>query len=440
MIKMKTRIVTGIFMLLGWTLSAQEETIDWGTDSLECRRNISLYNEPLKQGNYTEALKYWRKAMDVCPKYGSSLYINGIFLYNKMYDKTKDETRQDEIADTIIMLYEKKAEFFGTDNDWQGKYGSAVMDLKKDEYKKAFEILKPVIDEVENQKSYTVVYRFYLSLYYGFAKAKEKEEQDEFRTYLIDYYSIANERLDAVLKNGGNKKGVDQVRGVVEKYFLKAAKECSDVLPIIKKKTEALPEDKEAKVEEIKGMMDILEKTDCQDSEEYGGLLDMLIELNPSADAAYRAAEYNRKQGNGSKSIEYYNKAIDLEGDGQNADKYKLGLVKGYFDANTYKSVVRAAKSVGGEHRGEALKLAGIAIGSTTTQCGDTYYDRKVNYCLAVDYLNKAAANGASGTSSYITRYKDNFPTLDEAFKVGTKEGETITLPCWNETTKLRLK
>lgn len=437
---MKNRIITGIFVLLGLSAFAQDEEKDWGTDSLECRRSISLYNEPLKQGNHKEALKYWRKAMEVCPKYGSSLYINGIYLFDKLHKETKDEARQDEIADTIIMLYEKKTEIYGADMDWQGDYGSKVMELKKDEYKKAFKILKPVIDEVKDQKSYTVIYRFYLSLYYGFAKAKDKEEQDEYRTYLIDYYSIANERLDAVLKNGGNEKGVDQVRGVVEKYFLKAAQECSDVLPIIQKKMEVLPEEKEAKVEEVQGLMDILEKTDCQETEEYGKLLDVLIQLNPSADAAYRAAEYNRKQGNKSKAIDYYKQSIEMEGDGENENKYKLGLVKGYFDAHNYKATVSTARGVGGEFKGEALKYAGIAIGSSTTQCGDTYYQRKVNYCLAVDYLQNAAANGADGTSSYIARYKDNFPTIDEAFNVGKKDGDTVELPCWSESTKLRLK
>jgi Tfp pilus assembly protein PilF len=437
--KMKTNLLLMLFLTVGWTSLAQDNT-DWGSDSLKCRQCISLYNEPLQQGNINEAVIHWRCAMEICPKYGKSLYINGIYLYDKIYSETTVETRKEELADTIIMLYEKATELFETDINWQADYGSNLVKYKSKEYKKAYDVLKPVIDEVTSPDSYTPVYSFYKTLYNCFRKEKDAEKKKIYRSELIDYYAISMERLEAVLKNGGNAQGVGQVQGYIEKIFVKVAENCEDITPIIDDKITNLPDDKEKQIKEIQKLMSVLEKTECQSTDTYGKLLDRLLEINPSADAAFRAGEYYRSNKNNSKAYENYKKAIELEGDGENADKYKFGLVKAYYDASSYKSVVGAAKAVGGEYKGEALKYAGLAIASLANSCGDTYFERKSNYCLAVEYLEKASAAGASGTGSYISKYKASFPTKTEAFNADNKkEGDSIYLPCWGENTNLRL-
>ena len=60
--------------------NAQEKE-DWGTDSLECRKCLSLYAEPMKQKNYAEAATHWRCVINICPKYKESIYINGAIIY-----------------------------------------------------------------------------------------------------------------------------------------------------------------------------------------------------------------------------------------------------------------------------------------------------------------------------------------------------------------------
>ena len=80
-----------------------------------------------------------------------------------------------------------------------------------------------------------------------------------------------------------------------------------------------------------------------------------------------------------------------------------------------------------------------MSIAATSQSCGDTYFHRNLNYCLAVDYLEKAQANGES-VSSLISKYEANFPTTDEAFELGISEGSTHTSVCWGESTVFRAR
>lgn len=421
---------------------AQEEDDNrpekWGSDSLKCRQNFSLYNESLKQQMYKEAYKHWHTVMSICPANTESLYENGIFLTNFMMDKVSEERKQN-LIDTTIWIYETKGKYFDVGHEWNAKYGSYVMGEAKD-WDKAYEILKPVIDEwTEGITDFVYVYRFSQALMYRFAKAENKEQQDERRLEGIDYYEVMNARLDQALADGANESGVSKVRDFVDKHFLKFANSCESVIPVVRKKLDNLPEAKDEQIAVIKKSMNILEKIECEGEDIYGELLSKLIELEPSADAASRGGNYYRKKDNYSKALDFYKQAVELCGDCENVNKYKMGVVYCYFSMGSYKTVVSYAKGVGGKYRGEAYKYIAMSIAATSQSCGDTYFHRNLNYCLAVDYLEKAQANGES-VSSLISKYEANFPTTDEAFELGISEGSTHTCVCWGESTVFRAR
>lgn len=434
-------IIAIFALLLSVQTFAQEDDNrpeKWGSDSLKCRQNFSLYNESLKQQMYKEAYRHWQTVMSICPANTASLYENGIFLTNFLMENASEE-RKKSLIDTALWIYETKGKHFDIDNAWKAQYGAFVMSEKKD-YNKAYEILKPVVDNWESDISeFFYIYSFSQALMYRFAKAENKEEQDTRRMEGIDYYEVLNERLDQALEDGVNANGISKVREMVDKHFLKYANSCESVIPVIEKKMKNLPEAKAEKIEAIKKNMSILEKIGCEGEDIYGDLLGTLVPLDPSADVAFRAGNFWRKKNQNSKAQDFYKKAVDLCGDCEDINKYKMGVVYTYYAQGAYKTIYSYAKGVGGKYKGEALKYIAMSIAATAQSCGDTYFHRDLNYCLAYDYLEKAEANG-EGVSSLKAKYKANFPQMEEAFKLGIEEGSMQPCSCWGESTKFRAR
>jgi len=102
------KIIALFAILAGSVFSANAQKEDWGTDSLECKKCLSLYNEPLKNKNYAEALIHWRGVIRVCPKYKESVYINGAIIYRSIIDAEKDAAVKDKLIDTLAWVYEKR--------------------------------------------------------------------------------------------------------------------------------------------------------------------------------------------------------------------------------------------------------------------------------------------------------------------------------------------
>jgi hypothetical protein len=51
-------LVMALLMFAGVTAMAQDK-YDYGTDSAECVKNLSLFNEYAKQAAYTDAYPFW---------------------------------------------------------------------------------------------------------------------------------------------------------------------------------------------------------------------------------------------------------------------------------------------------------------------------------------------------------------------------------------------
>lgn len=436
---MKTKnIFCLIALFCGLQLSAQDttENKDSGIDSSKCKECFSLYNESLKQKMYKESYKHWHCVMEICPGFKVSLYGNGLYLVRKL-SANASEARKKDLMDTAVWVYKTKPKHFETGYEWTAKYGSYVMREIKD-YNKAYEILKPVIDEWdENITEFSYIYRFSHSLLYRFAKADDRDVQDSLRLEGIRYYDVLNERLDQALANGVSKSGVKKIRGLVEKHFLKFASSCENLVPVLEEQSKKLPEDKDQKIETIKKYMGIMEKIGCEGEDLYGNLLGKLTEFDPTADVSYRAGKYNREQGKTTVALNYFKQAVELCDGCEDEDKYKFAVLTSHYKSGSYKTTFNYAKGVGGSYKGKAYKYMAMCIAALSESCGETRFMRQMNYCLAYDYLLKAE-NAGEPVGGLKSNYKSNFPTTKMAFAEGFNEGESFTMSCWGESTKFR--
>ena len=88
-----------------------------------------------------------------------------------------------------------------------------------------------------------------------------------------------------------------------------------------------------------------------------------------------------------------------------------------------------------GAQEGAALLLCAKAIASTTSSCGTSTFERESNYWLANDYVKKAVVKGANASSDL---YLNQAPQKEDVFKNQKQMGDSVTLSCWGESTKIR--
>ena len=123
----------------------------FGSDSVQCVTNISLYREYVKQKNYDDALTPWRKAYELCPKATKNIYIDGAKLFKYLIKKNKgNKELQTAYLDSLETLYDNRIANFGKEDYVLGLKGSDMMKYSFSDLDRAFSYLK---QSVEGQKS-----------------------------------------------------------------------------------------------------------------------------------------------------------------------------------------------------------------------------------------------------------------------------------------------
>ena len=276
-----------------------------------------------------------------------------------------------------------------------------------------------------------------------FNKADGAEEKDKWRETIIEEYIVLSDYCKAALKAAESLdekkkaraiKSYDGAQKFLDKYFLKIAKDCADLTPVLDKKFATIPEG-EAGMEELNKFIGLMEKQKCTDSETYEKYVLESIKRNPTAAGYYGLGNIYKDKGEEKKAVDAFQKAVELEADGENKNQYLLELASAQYKANQYNAAFKTAKSVGGDFEGKALAICGNCVAALANNCGESTFERKANYWLANDYYQRAAAKGEEVSSG---KFLSNAPDENEIFDAGRSKGESITLSCWGESTTIR--
>lgn len=428
-------LLIGLFLSFSFTSIAQ-------LDEAECRKYRSLAGEEIKLKNYRNAADMYLKAMtfcDACEEASGNtiVYDNMKFAFSELWKAEKDEVRKKELADSVEWIYTSRIEKCGTVTDkWKGQYGYFLFKSKRD-YEKAANLLNDYVRIKKEKAGLNYIYGQYKATYYTYKKTK----LNSWRDSLITKYFVYNEYLD-LLKDGKQGKYVPKIRAGIEDILMgKILKDCDEISKVLETKVGQFADmTKEAKLEFCTKAVGLLEKKKCVDQPIYLNILETQYEVladSLKAKGAYDLGKYNEDKKDYKKAADWYAKAVIQNSDPAVADKYKMGKLRMMFRKGNYKAAFSLAKSIGGEYKGDALKLAAQCIAQTANTCGVSTILRKANYYLAMDYLEKAKANGAS-VGGLMASYAKNAPTKEEKFKESWQAGKSITLECWGEATKVR--
>lgn len=440
--KMKEKVLL-VVMVLSLNVGLAQK---WGAtpeDSVNCLKNLSLYQQYYKQKAYDDALTFWRKCVEICPKSSEALYTRGVKLYEYQIKKNKaNKELKEKLIDTLFMVYDWRIEHFGKRAYVLGRKGSDMMQYRKSDSKAAYETFEESFKGLGNDMEAGAIVFMYMARYEMYKK------EESTKSELIQLYPRLKAVADFNIKNAKDEKERKKYQTSADNLlqFFKEVAECQDLVEAYKPVYDQNKDNPEM-LAEILGLLDT---KDCSDQDFYIEVAKRLQEIKPSPRSAYSIANWYAAKGNCGSALEFYIEAFETADNMTEEDKapFKvnagIATAKCYLVTNQYsRAKIYANKVLGVDpNNGTAYMIIGDAYMYGATECGDNPCAKKAAYWVAVDKYYVAKGKDPSlgeKINPKIARAKGLFPTKEDCFFYGITEGSDFKVDCWvGETTKVR--
>ena len=448
---MKTGIKTFFLLLMIGILStsagfAQEEDDaevpatsgpKYGTDSITCVMNISLYREFYKQSNFKDALPHWKWVFENAPLSSQNLYIDGTKMYSARIDETKDADLREKLVDTLMMIYDQRIKYFNREGYVLGRKGVDFYTYRPEKTEQVYQIFKKSVD-LSGNKSEGAVLVYYFRAIIGMVEIEKME-----KVAIVDAYDQLSEIFDFNLKANADKPKAlahwENTKANIESTFEPFAT-CPDLVSIYEKKFAENPSD----VELLKKITNILERKGCLKDELFFKATEQLHKLEPGAQSAYLMGSLNLDRNNLTKAADYMGQAADLYENSVDKVKALNILANINFNQRNYSQARANAYKILqiDPNYGKAYLLIGDLYASSASMCTDDDLGGKSVFWAAIDKYIKAKSVDSSVESdanTKISQYSKFYPAASDLFFRDMQEGNSYTVGCWiNENTTVR--
>ena len=441
-IMMKTKLLSLLFIGFFALNGAGQDDSKYGStpeEVDECKKNLSLYREYRDQKLSDQALPFWRKAFNACPKSAKTIYTDGAKFYKEILNGIyKDEAKVEErnaYIDTLMLIYDKRIEHFGEEGKvltYKGndlyKYDPSRAEEANAIFKRSMELMQMNTDAIAASKYYQTLYGLY------------KEGKVEKSDLLVEYMPVLDilEFNIAKLEDEKKKERYVKAKGNLDAFFIKIA-ECEDIFRILGERIAQSPND----IELNKKALAVMNKRDCTDDPLFLEVAERVYADKPTASAAYSIGIQKLKAKEYGDAQKYFEEAADLCGDCIDINQYYLRTGQSaVIQGKSSKARAIAKKILANDpSNGDALMLIGDAMAAAAKSCDDGKLGSAGAYWLAVDYYQKAKnadPDIAAKANQKISGYKKYFPPKTDIFFHGLDNGSSYTVECFGEVTTVR--
>lgn len=403
--------------------------------SPECMKYLSYYQEDYKAKNYESAIVNWRKAFSSCPPTVSqNLYVHGTTMMTRLYKETKDQGARTAIADTILLLQDRRMEAFPKKRtDILNNKGAYIINYKKNDPGYVYNGLRDIVGQVGEEASNVILVNLFESSLKQFRQGKITKED------VLEDFSVVSAALDDKKpKDDTDRTAIDQAKGTVSALFADSGLATCDVLVQTFSSRLAADPENVSLVSRIVRMMNSID--DCSSNELYFKAVTTYHRLEPSYKSAYALFRMNVARDNVDEAVRYIEEAIDSEDSDAGTDARFLYNLAEY----AYKNKLRQ-KAADAARRVIALESgyepsAYIILGNlwASAQASEDV-DKYARFWVAYDYYLKAknaalaqgetegegVASDASRLAAGVMRY---FPEASEMFMYDLTSGQSYSI------------
>ncbi len=409
----------------------------YGADSVTCVQNLSLYRDYLKQKVYDDAYNYWKIAFTICPASSERMYVDGVSLVGKKIRKAASKEEKDAYIDTLMMVYDQRIENFGKKGKVLGRKGTDLLRYKSKQPELAYNTLSMSM-ELSGDKAEAGALASFMNATVLMEKAGQKTAAD-----VVDVFGkVSDISAHNISKYKGQKaegyytKAQENIYALASPYL-----SCEILIEMANKNYEKNKADSEW----LEKTANILDKKGCTDAPIFFTIAKEMHTNNPSAVSAEKMGIMSLKTKEYKAAEGYFTQALEMAQDETKKADYYIELAQAQSSMGSYsaaRSNARKAAKLKANYGLPYIMIGDMIAGSASKCPNDDVCKQKAIYWLAVDYYNKAKAvdpSVAAKVNGKIANYKKYFPSKEDCFFGGTKEGDTVEIGCWiGESTKAR--
>ena len=361
-------------------------------------------------------------------------YQYGVQVYEGLTKLEKDPQRKIELQDSTLLMYDTRIKYFGEEKtvlNYKGRVAYAYLINRKDRKEELYPMYKKTYElNGVNTKSYNMYFYYLLA---GREKQKGNLTEEQFLA-LYEELGAQLEKQAAAQTSESKKASILADKDKIDSKLSTYVKvDCEFINKVYVPKFEDTPNIKSAKT-----LYNLMLGSECISEPAFLKVSEFVLQEEPSY-AGYRVqAKLYKRNKDYEKTIMNFEKAIPLA-------KTDEDKAKTYMDiAETYKIQGKSSQA-----REYAYKNLEYSPGNSDTYIfiGNLYmYSKSCSnqsdrlkgsliYIAAYDKFKKA------GNSSKMAEARKYFPTMEQIFSRGKKEGDVMNTGCWvGENVSLRRK
>jgi tetratricopeptide (TPR) repeat protein len=394
----------------------------YGSDSLGCIRNLSLYREFVRVGEYVRALPPWRKAFEICPASAQNLYIDGVAIYKQQHSLLSDEAEKNAVVDTLMLLYDKRIEYFGNRGMVLGRKAADLFSYRPDAAGEAYLLFRESADIERNMTKPWVVVPF-LESAFSLHLAGQLDTTSIFSLYhemiSVCEYNVISGSEDSTLYRIAMQRA--------REIFL-AGYPCSSIQNVVLKSGQS-------SLMTSGELVLLLEKAGCYNSSLYIEKATPVYESDPDFGRAMLLASAHQSAGAYQKAQKYLDEAYKLAVSAENRYSAAVSSARLFLSTESYE-LVRQYALLALEAKpgaGEPHILIGDAYAASFQLCGNTSIEKSAVFWAAADRYTLAVkdADVKQGALRKLDWAKSQFPDKKTLFFNKLNIGSEYELACW---------
>jgi hypothetical protein len=433
---MRFSVLFTLLFITNFALLAQPGW-NWPEDPDE--KSVALEKQAYYKVNM--GLEEWETALKTLnwlyannPELNPSIYIDGAKVIENLIEKEANDERISRLQDSLLWTYDMREEYFDDDAEVIDRKAYTAFKLfykDPDKYPLLASFYGEAVDEAGSDLStFNIAPYMTLAKYYYQRKPDEMSAQE-----VLDIHSILSDIINAKMEK--NPDDAEKLRKEQDKIDALLSSmgdliNCDFIQDNLVPKLEKDPND----LNTAKKIFSYSLKAKCTDEEFFTKAGEVLYEEKPDFNLAFTLGKKYQSLENYSKSIEYFQKSLELTSITDKKYEALMGLAVSYFKTgNRPKARNLAYEAISiDQQKNEAYNLIGNLYFTSYQDCKKSesrVYDRLV-FIAAYDMYRKA------GNTKQMNASKEQFPSKEEIFNEGYEKGQQLNLGCWiNKTVAL---
>ena len=351
----------------------------------------------------------------------------------------KDPVYKAALIDTLMTLYDKRAEAFPKNAVTAlNNKGIDMANYLKDDNARLYKDFSAII-AANKEQTRPQIFLFNLNAAVSLYQAGELGAEE-----VIDVYQNSLALIESIdSKSDAEAEQIAKIKSDMGSIFAGSkVASCNNLIDLFTPRFNENPQDAKLASNIVKTMNFA---DDCANNDLYMRAVTVMYNNEPSAKAAYALYKMHSNKGNVQDAIKFMEEAIaHQDSDAKEDAGYNYELAKFCFSNGLNSKAYECAKNVIDLDESQAGK-AYFLIGSiwAATRCGGDEITSKAPFWVAVDYYNKAKAADpslAEEANRFIGRYSAYFPDTADAFMYNLQKGQSFTAVCGGMTASTTVK